>query len=198
MIGHKINSLKEEKKISVQKIADYLNTSRSSVSGWINEPKKRTPNPKQIKLLADFFGVTADYLINEDDITKTRIIPLIGKASCCEPNNYTINGYAPVPISHEMYTNGMYAVEAESNSMSPKINNGDIVYCCPNLQIDSGKIVHYSLNGKSGIKKYKINEAGTIISLIPINTDYDIITIHCDDNINLQMAKVIGKIDMDF
>jgi len=92
----------------------------------------------------------------------------------------------------------MYAVEAEGDSMSPKINDGDIVYCCANQIIDSGKIVHYSLNGESGIKRYKINETGTIISLIPINSDYEIISLHCNDTFDLRMARVVGKIDKDF
>jgi len=65
--------------------------------------------------------------------------------------------------------------------------------------VDSGKIVHYWLDGESGIKRYKINEAQTIISLIPINTEeYEIITIHCDEKHELHMAKVVGKIDKDF
>ncbi len=97
-----------------------------------------------------------------------------------------------------MYVNGTYAIEAEGDSMSPKVNEGDIVYCCPSKHVDSGKIVHYWLNGESGIKKYKINEKETIISLIPINPDHDIITIHHDDVADLHMARIVGKIDKDF
>ena len=32
----------------------------------------------------------------------------------------------------------------------------------------------------------------------PINSDYDVISIHCDDSVDLKMAKVVGKIDNDF
>lgn len=198
MIGKKIAELKEEKKVSVQQIADYLKTSRSSVSGWINEPEKRTPNPEQIYLLSKFFNVPGDYLINEENYIKNRIVPLIGKSSCGIPKDYDLNGYDPVPIPVDMFRAGMYAVEADGESMSPKINHGDIAYCDPNRQIDNGNIVHYYIDGESGIKKYKINEAGTVISLVPINSDYDIITIHCDENVDLRMARVVGKIDKDF
>ncbi|RXJ86929.1 LexA family transcriptional regulator [Arcobacter sp. CECT 8985] len=199
MIGKKISELKDEKKVSVQQIADYLGTSRSSVSGWINEPEKRSPNPEQIYMLSKFFNVSGDYLISESSLIKNRIIPLIGKSSCGVPKDYDLNGYDPIPVPVDMFKTGMYAVEADGNSMQPKINDGDIVYCCPNRIIDSGKIVHYNLNGESGIKRYKINEAGTIISLIPLNTEeYDVITIHCDDPVELKMALVVGKIDKDF
>ena len=92
----------------------------------------------------------------------------------------------------------MYAVRAEGDSMSPKINNNSLVYCRTNMQIDSGNIVHYSINGESGIKKYKINEKRDIISLIPINSDFDIITVHADDGVNLKMSKVVGVVDTEF
>jgi SOS-response transcriptional repressor LexA len=92
----------------------------------------------------------------------------------------------------------MYAVQAEGESMSPKINHGSIVYCNVNRRIENGSIVHYSLDGESGIKRYKINERGDIISLIPINSDYDIITIHADDRMELKMARVVGVVDTDF
>lgn len=82
--------------------------------------------------------------------------------------------------------------------MSPKINNGSIVYCNVNRHIDNGSIVHYSLDGESGIKRYKMNERGDIISLVPINSDFDIITVHADDGMELKMARVVGVVDTDF
>ena len=198
MIGDKINDLKNVRNVSVQAIADFLGTSRSSVSGWINEPTKRTPSPDQVKKLASFFSVTSDYLLGTTTEISLNYVPLLGKASCGKPNDNVLEGYDMVSIPSDIYCDGTYAVEAEGNSMSPKINDGDIVYCCPNTQIENGKIVHYGLNGESGIKRYKINEAGTIISLIPINTEYEIITIHCDENVDLQMSRIVGKIDKDF
>ncbi|MFY4785983.1 S24 family peptidase, partial [Aliarcobacter butzleri] len=87
------------------------------------------------------------------------------------PKEYDLNGYDPIPVPIDIYREGMYCVVADGDSMSPKINNGDIVYCDPQKQIDSGNIVHYWIDGESGIKRYKINEAGTIITLIPINTE---------------------------
>jgi phage repressor protein C with HTH and peptisase S24 domain len=84
------------------------------------------------------------------------------------------------------------------DSMNPKISYRDIVFCDPSITITSGDIVYYLLNGEVGIKIYKINESGTVISLIPINCNYDIIAIHCDEKHNLKMAKVVGKIDKDF
>ncbi len=109
-----------------------------------------------------------------------------------------MNGYEPVAVSEDIYEDGMYAVRAEGDSMSPKINHNAIVYCNVNRNIDNGHIIHYSLDGESGIKKYKINEKGHVISLVPMNSDFDIITVHADDGADLKMARVVGAVDTDF
>ena len=194
----RINFFKNEKNIKQNKIAEAIGIPESTVSNILNRKGGRKFSPEQVAALAKFFNVSTDYLYGLEKDIKQKIIPLIGKSSCGKPRDYDLNGYEPIPVPLDMYRVGMYAVEAEGDSMSPKINDGDIVYCQPNQIIDNGKIVHYWLDGESGIKKYKINEAGTIISLLPINSDYDIITIHCDERHDLRMAKVVGRIDKDF
>ena len=156
------------------------------------------PPIDKLSLIANIIRVKTSLFLDDENETKIRTIPLIGLASCGIPQEYDLNGYEPVPVSEDIYEDGMYAVKAEGDSMSTKINNGDIVYCNMNRQIDNGNIVHYSLNGESGIKRYKINERGDIISLVPINSEYDIITVHADDNANLKMARVVGSVDMDY
>ena len=193
----KIANLLIEKNKRQADLSKFLNIPTSNLSN-ILQGNGRKFSVEQIALIAKYFNVSTDFLYGIESSIKSKFIPLIGKASCGKPRDYDLNGYEPVPIPLDIYNDGMYAVEAEGDSMSPKINNGDIIYCQPNRIIDNGNIVHYWLNGESGIKKYKINEQGTIISLIPINSDYDIITIHCDDNHDLLMARVVGKIDKDF
>ena len=156
------------------------------------------PPIDKLSLIANIIRVKTSLFLDDENETKIRTIPLIGLASCGIPQEYDLNGYEPVPVSEDIYEDGMYAVKAEGDSMSTKINNGDIVYCNMNRQIDNGNIVHYSLNGESGIKRYKINERGDIISLVPINSEYDIITVHADDNASLKMARVVGSVDMDY
>lgn len=194
MIGLIIDKLKKEKNVSVQDIADYLEVSRSLVSGWINEPEKRTPNPEQIKKMAIYFGVNTDFLIGVSQ-SVDRVIPLIGKASCGIPKEYDLNGYEPIPVPSKFYKNGMYAVEADGDSMKTKINHGDILYCDPNARIDIGNIVHYFYEGESGIKRYKENEKGDTILLVPENDDYDIIIIKKDNEKDLVMVRVIKRIE---
>lgn len=191
-----LKSLMNKKGVTAQNIADILEVTRGTVTHWSNGV--RTPSPEQIKKLSKILKVSVSEFFGENNKSKIRTIPLIGLASCGIPQEYDLNGYEPVAVSEDIYREGMYAVRAEGDSMSPKINDGAVVYCDVNRHIDNGNIVHYSLEGESGIKRYKINERGDVISLVPINTDYDIITIHADDEADLKMARVVGAVDMDF
>ena len=184
------------KKLTGEVIGEKLGVTKGTVIHWANG--RRFPKQENIIELAKILRVSVSDLFGENKKSKIRTIPLIGLASCGIPQEYDLNGYDPIPVSEDIYEDGMYAVQAEGNSMTPKINNGAIVYCNINKQIDNGNIVHYHLNGESGIKKYKINEKGDTISLVPLNSDYDIITVYADDELDLKMARVVGIVDLDF
>ena len=179
------------------KLAKFLDVSPVYVTRWATDDKYGIPKDK-ITLIEDFYKLPAGYLLGNENKIQIKTIPLIGLASCGVPREYALDGYESVPVSIDIYRDGMYAVKAEGNSMSPKINHNNLVYCLPNETIDNGHIVHYTLNGESGIKKYKINEKGDIISLVPINPDYDVITIHADEPHTLKMARVLGVVDTEF
>lgn len=193
--GTLLKDARAKKNLSQEKLAKLMGITRISISNY--EQNKNEPTFANIKKLIKILDLSDDYF-GESKQTKIRTIPLIGLASCGIPQEYDLNGYEPVAISEDLYEDGMYAVQAEGDSMSPKISNGAIVYCNVNRRVENGHIVHYSLDGESGIKRYKINERGDIISLIPINSDFDIITIHADDDTDLKMARVVGAVDTDF
>lgn len=194
--GELLRIARKKKKMSQDDLASILEVNRVSISNY--ESNKNTPTHSNLKKIIKALGLNSSYFDEGVKTMPIRIIPLIGLASCGTPQEYDLNGYDQVPVSEDIYEDGMYAVQAEGDSMSPKINNNAIVYCNMNRHIDNGNIVHYSLNGESGIKKYKINEKGDVISLVPINSDFDIITVHADDGAELKMARVVGTVDTDF
>jgi len=191
-----LRKIMNAKNLTGEKLGELVGVTKATAIHWSNGT--RFPKEKHIREVVRALNIKYDDLFIDGAEITTKLIPLIGKSSCGIPKEYELNDYEVVPIPSQMYKDGMYAIEAEGDSMNPKINHGDIVFCDSQRQVDNGNIVHYWLNGESGIKRYKINEAETIISLIPINTEYDIITIHCDDNVNLRMARVVGRIDKDF
>lgn len=65
MIGTRIKELRTEKGISQKTLASAINVSQKAVDFWergVNEPKA-----SYIIALAEFFGVSADYLLGLSD-----------------------------------------------------------------------------------------------------------------------------------
>ena len=189
-----LRKIMDERGLTGAELGGKLEVSKGTVIHWSNGT--RFPNEKSIRKIASILNVDYNDLFEgENEIKISKKIPLIGLAHCGEPAVYDLDGYEPLFVPDDIYKEGMYAVKSEGDSMLPKIADGDTLYCLSEsiTHIDSGDIVHYKIDGDSGIKKYKINEQGTVISLIPLNSDYDIITIHCDDCVQLRMAKVVGS-----
>lgn len=68
-IGDKIKNLRLEKGYDQQEICDFLNIEQSTLSNYENN--RRTPKLEMIAKIADFFGVTTDYLLDREvELTK--------------------------------------------------------------------------------------------------------------------------------
>ena len=60
----KLYQLRNAHSLSQKKLADYLNVSQASINYW--EKGQRTPSIEQLQKIADFFNVTPDSLLNEN------------------------------------------------------------------------------------------------------------------------------------
>lgn len=170
-LHEKLAHLLEERGRGAQRrLAEYLNENPVNVNRWV---KGVRPVPQEkLKKVADFFGVTVDYLLDDNAASPTiRMIPMIGKASCGVPTNYHYEPLEWIPVPAHLGREGVYAVTAEGESMLPKIKHGDEVICDKNANINNGDIVHYTIDEEqSGIKKIKfIND--NKITLMPLNLD---------------------------
>ena len=192
--AYNLRQIMNDKNLTGEKLGERIGVTKGTIIHWANGT--RFPKEDSIRKLVEVLEVSYNDLFgNDEKITMSKRIPLIGLAHCGEPAIYDLNGYEPIVVPDSIYKKGMYAVRAEGDSMLPKISNGDLLYCLSEniTQINNGDIVHYKLDEDSGIKKYKINEAKTIISLVPLNSEYEIVTIHCDEYVQLSMAKVVGS-----
>ena len=63
IIGKNISSLRTEKQMTQQQLAEQLNYSDKTVSKW--ERGESLPDITVLKRLADYFGVSLDYLVEE-------------------------------------------------------------------------------------------------------------------------------------
>lgn len=61
----KIRELRKQRKLTMKELGEKINVAESTVS--LYENGKRQPDFETIKKLADFFGVTTDYLLERTD-----------------------------------------------------------------------------------------------------------------------------------
>jgi transcriptional regulator with XRE-family HTH domain len=66
MLGDKIKNLRKEKGVTQQELANAVEVVQSTI-GMI-ESGKKTGSPKTLKKIADFFDVTVDYLLANNEI----------------------------------------------------------------------------------------------------------------------------------
>ena len=185
----KLKELLEKKgRGAASQLAEFLNVPRNYITRWVNDEKYNFPY-EYINNIAKFFHVSPSYFIEEDDkIPLTHYLPVIGEASCGVPvNHFYYQDYDKIPVTAELYREGRYAVKATGDSMLPRIKQGDIVLCDKEMYIDNGSVVHYTLNGESGLKKVIVNENNKPVMLMPLNDKYQPIPLK--ENDNLRMAK---------
>lgn len=69
MLGENLKTLRTNKKMTQQDVADMLNIPRGTYAHY--EINKREPDNATLILLADFFEVTVDYLLGREEKTTT-------------------------------------------------------------------------------------------------------------------------------
>lgn len=65
MVGDRIKLLRTEKNISQEALAKHITSNQKQISKW--ERGQIEPNIDMLKKLADYFGVSVDYLIERVD-----------------------------------------------------------------------------------------------------------------------------------
>ena len=68
MIGQRIRDLRKQRKMSQTELANILHVSQQTVTAW--ETGKAEPSSSAVANLADYFGVTTDYLLGRPEEKK--------------------------------------------------------------------------------------------------------------------------------
>lgn len=74
----RLRELRNEKSVSQQTLADTLKVSKSTIGYWENGDS--LPDAESLAMLADFYGISADYLLGRSDVRSTEA----GMKEICE------------------------------------------------------------------------------------------------------------------
>lgn len=162
-------------------VAAELGISSASVTKW---KTGSIPRGNTLKKIADYFGVSIEYLfsgteesrINIFDIPgiepmpRTKKIPLLGEIACGDPilAEENFEGY----IKLEDGIDADLALRCRGDSMiNARILDGDIVYIRQQPTVENGQIAAVLIDGEATLKRVYIK--GDTIILQPENPAYE-------------------------
>lgn len=191
-----LKEIRQSKKISQQKLADKIGVSRSTIAMW--ETGGSQPDNDNLKILADYFQVSTDYLLGNSpketaEKKKGIKIPVLGRVQAGIPVDAIEEIIDYEEITEEMASQGDYfGLVIRGQSMMPRMVEGDVIIVRKQSDVDSGDIAVVLVNGNDAtVKKIRKTESG--IELVPLNPSFDIIYYTNDEIENLPIA-IIGKV----
>lgn len=198
-IGTRIRSLRKSRKLTLEELANQLNSRNSSsgftkgrLSKWEND--REEPKLSSLNQVAQFFNVDIDYFFNESQPSNASSlprniarIPVIGTIACGDPIDADENivDYINVP---EPIPRDAFALVCEGSSMEPSIVDGDKVIIEPTPDVEDGQVAAVLVDDQTKATLKRIKHIDNSIWLMPDNRDYDPIVLDAQ-----HPGRIIGK-----
>ena len=193
---NRIKFLREEKNIYQKDLAKFLHVSVPAINYYENE--KRTIDTKTASKLADFFGVSIDYLLGKTNIRNVEStknfefkIPVLGvvKAGYDYLADENIIGYVSVN-DNKLKSEDFFALQVKGNSMIPDLYENDIAIIKKQNDFENGDYVVALINGdEATIKKGYKTDTGLLLQ--PVNSAFAPLIFEKKD-IETLPVKIIG------
>jgi repressor LexA len=178
-----------------------LGISIGSITKWKNGA---VPRETTLLKIADHFGVTVDYLLGKEkapdiksnaiilDPAKTRMVPVYESVSAGFGTlaQDLILEYMPIYIPSESEAAETICIKVTGDSMSPEIENGDIIQVYKTSSVDSGSIAVVLVDGDDALVK-KIIYDDIQVELHSLNPKYPPVAFR---GIELMRVRILGVV----
>ncbi len=192
----RLTELRKSRNITQSAVAGLLGITRPAYTNY--ETGARRPDHETLCRLAEFYGVSVDYLLEREDKKNPsgRVLirlPVYGKAAAGAPifTEDDITGY--VGVFKDDVSGGDYtAIRVSGDSMEPNIMDGDIVIVRVQPDVDSGQVAVVLIGGEEASVKKLIRHKDGIV-LMSNNPDYEPMVFSKKDIVSLPVS-VYGKV----
>lgn len=184
MFGKLLKEARKNMNMSQDDLAKIIGVNRVAISNY--EQDKNTPTLSNLNKIRAVLKLPSDYFDTKKDKIQPTYRPLIGLASCGVPTTYYYDDVEMIAAPDGVGKNSYY-VKADGDSMTPRINSGDLILCDPDCEVVSGNIVHFEWDGEHGVKRYM--EQGNVRMMVSINSDYQPLLI--TDEYELRMTRCV-------
>lgn len=195
-----------EKGVAPTVVCNEIGLSSATFSCWTDEsvPRKTT-----LYKLADYFGVSVDYLLGNEDAkkeeppqrldqvasTKIHMVPVFATVSAGfgALARDEIVDYMPLCFEHPSEATQTICIRVRGDSMSPTIEDGDTIQVRKQNSVDSGSIAVVLIDGDEGLVK-RVEYGENWIELHSINPSYKVIRRNGIDAENVRIVGLVTQI----
>lgn len=197
----RIRELRKERGLKQQDIADMLFIDKTTVSKW--EVGANFPNQNIQNALADFFGVTVDYLLGRSDSRTTPLpsdgvieYPVIGSVRAGMGGNVVSEETGDTRLVAVSAVHGRaddyFVLRVRGDSMYPEVLDGDCVLVRKTASVESGSMAVVLYDGDCATVKWvRYVEGEDWVDLIPNNPTFPPARISGAD---LENCKILGEV----
>lgn len=194
VISKRIQRILDKHDMTQSDLAKILDVSESTVGKWIL--MKSIPRMGVIQKLSDYFNVPKSYFLEESPTRHAKgvRIPVLGRVAAGIPIEAIedIDEWEEIPEAMAK-TGEYFALRIKGESMSPKLQPGDIVIVKKQNDVDTGDTAIVLVNGNDAtVKQIKKTEAG--IMLVGLNLEVYQPHFYSNKEIEELPVKIIGKV----
>lgn len=200
-IGQRIKERRLELGYTVDQLAELLNKNRATVYRYENGDIEHLPHTI-LQPIAKALDTTPGYLITgqkedtaEEPAPKRKgiAIPVLGHVAAGIPIEMIEDIIDTEEIPEDMARHGeFFALKIKGDSMTPSINNSDVVIVRQQEDAENGDIVIATVNGNDAVCK-RLKKYSDGISLISLNPAYEPLYFNTSE-IQETPVKIIGKV----
>lgn len=180
--GQKIKQLRNQKGITQTELGKILGVEKSTIS--LYENNNSSPNYETLKTIAQYFNVTTDYLLGNEETNTPNAstqeeaseyikIPVLGLVKAGLPSDAIeeILDWEEIPKDWLRGGKEYFALEISGDSMTPRMEEGDVIIVQKQQWCNNGDIMVVRVNGdEATVKKVLLQENG--ILLVATNPEY--------------------------
>lgn len=185
--SNRMQLLREEKGLNMKEAAARLQLPYTTYRNY--EQGLREPNSETLVQIANFYGVSVDYLIGRSTsrnsvlydqrpvtippgfqpMPEMATVPIVGRIACGTPilAEQNIEGSACVPARWR----ATFSLICKGDSMEPKIHDGDLVAIHKQPEVENGEIAAVRIGEEATLKR--VYKRDGFLELRPENSNYE-------------------------
>ena len=177
-------------------VVNKLEIASGSITKWKNGTR---PSEKNLRKLAEHFGVTPDYFFVDHSNTvplpsnvrpvQTKRFPMLGNIACGEPIFAEEDHETYIDASSDIKAD--FCLTAKGNSMiGARIHDGDVVFIRSQPTVNNGEIAAVIIGDEATLKRWYFYPDKAKLVLSPENPSYEPLVFIGEE---LNSVRCIGK-----